>query len=182
MLRLNTYICQNYPKNTKSRITMHYLVRFYLLLLIAGGTLLLPAQTRTDSSGGYLQLLRELSQAGNFEQAQVEAENFRVYLQRMQFGIPADAIPVLSAIYQHNKDEKSALRFLSDAVRDARRDGNPDSRARLLGTLVTAFNDWKQPEHALACQQLLAMTKDSLAERDRRLAMAWIQHRIDSLT
>ncbi len=161
---------------------MRYLVRCCLLLFFAGGTLFLPAQTRTDSSGGYLQLLRELSQAGNFEQAQVEAENFRAYLQRMQFLIPADAIPVLSAIYRHNKDEKSALGFLSDASRDARRDRNPESRARLLGALVTAFNDWKQPEHALACQQLLAATKDTLAERDRRLAMSGIQHRIDSLT
>lgn len=157
------------------------LVRCCLLLLFTGGTLFLPAQTRTDSLGGYLHLLRELSQAGNYEQAQVEAENFRAYLRRLQFLVPANAVSVISGIYRHNKDEKSALTFLSDAVRDARSDRNPETRALLLADLVKAYNDWGQPEQALACQQLLGAAKDSLAERDRRLALLVVQSQIDSL-
>ena len=83
-------------------------VRCYLLLLFVGGALLLPAQTRVDSSGGFIQLLDELAQAGNFEQAQIEAENFRGYLKQNQILCPASAISIVSGIYRHNEDEESA--------------------------------------------------------------------------
>lgn len=160
---------------------MRCLVRCCLFLIFAAGVMPLAAQTHTDSLGGYLKLLRELSQAGNYEQAQVESENFRAYLKRLQFLIPARAVPLLSDIYRHNEDEKSARIFLSEAVRDARRDNNPETRAQLLEVLVIAFNEWEQPTQALACQQLLAVAKDSLAERDRRLALRQTQLQMDSL-
>ena len=160
---------------------MRCLVRCCLMLIFTVGALPLPAQTGTDSLGGYLNLLRELSQEGNYEQAQVESENFRAYLKRLQFLIPANAVPILSDIYRHNEAEKSALAFLNDAARDARRENNPETRARLLEVLVKAFNDWEKPTQALACQQLLVVARDSMAERDRRLALRQIHLQMDSL-
>lgn len=157
-------------------------VRYCLsLFFLTIGAQSLMSQTFTDSLGGYLKLLRELSQAGNYEQAQVESGNLRQYLQRSKSLIPAGAVPLLSGIYRHNEDEKSARIFLADAVRDARRDNNPETRAQLLEVLVIAFNEWEQPTQALACQQLLAVAKDSLADRDRRLALRQAQLQRDSL-
>lgn len=161
---------------------MRCLVRYCHFLIFAIGIMPLAAQTHTDSLSGYLNLLRELSKAGNYEQAQVESENFRAYLKRLQFLIPAGAVPLLSDIYRHNEDEKSALAFLSDAARDARRDNNPATRARLLEALVAAFNEWEQPSQALAAQQLLAVARDSLAERERREALRAVRLQMDSLT
>lgn len=161
---------------------MRWLVRCYLLLFFPGGVLCLRAQSGADSTSMYLTLLRTLAAESNYEQAQVEAGNFRDYLQRHQMLTPAAGVPVLSGIYQHNKDEKSALAFLADAARDARRDRNTQTRALLLEALVKAFADWNQPEHAQASAQLLALARDSLTEQAQRTAMRVIQLQLDSVT
>ena len=161
---------------------MRGFVRLLPLLFLTGWGRPLPAQVQADSVATYLHLLRELTQAGNFEQAQVESENFRNFLQRSQTLYTAEAIPVLSAIYQHNKDEKSALAFLADANRDALKNPLPQSRLRTIAELVKAYNTWKQPELAQACMPLLAAAQDSVAALDRRIALHAIERQLDSLT
>ena len=161
---------------------MHRLVRCSLLLLFAGSAVSLPAQPNTDSVTTYLGLLNELVQAGNFEQAQLEAQNFRTLLQQQQLPAPPAAIPLLSGIYEHNEDPASALAFLAEVLRGAQRDPDPQSRARTFAELVKAFNAWEQPEQAQACLQLLEAARDSINERDRRITLQAVRLQLDSLT
>ncbi|MCC6462740.1 MAG: response regulator, partial [Saprospiraceae bacterium] len=160
---------------------MCHLVRCCLLLLFVGIALRLPAQAGQDSAQVYVALLEQLVQGDNFEQAQVEAQLFRSFLQRHTAPYPAQSIPLLSSIYRHNKDEDSALDFLAEAGRTAASDPDPTTRVSLLQALIKACTDWKQPELAFATQQQLAVAQDSLAGRERLKAIRDLQSQLDSL-
>ncbi|MEO6040140.1 MAG: response regulator, partial [Saprospiraceae bacterium] len=134
-----------------------------------------------DSLNTRLQLLTQLSQASNFEQAQVEAEGFRDFLRRNRLPVPPKAVPVLSGIYQANEDDRSATRFLNEAQLDALHDPNPVTRAALLTVLVKECGRWELPELALNCQQQLSIAQDSMAARRRRAEALRMQQRLDSL-
>lgn len=148
-----------------------------LLLLLAGSVSRLSAQMRTDSIDQALALIGELKEEDNYEEAQVETENLRDYLQRHQLPYPAEAVPLFSDIYRHNRDKKSAYEFLSEANQSARNHPEP----LLLEALADAFADWKRPENALDCLRRLVAIKDSLAERERRTDIAVLQLQLDSL-
>ncbi len=134
-----------------------------------------------DSLNNRLQLMAQLSQAANFEQAQVEAEGFRDFLRRNRLPVPARAVPILSGIYQANQDDRSATRFLNEAHLDALRDPNPVTKAALLTVLVKECGKWELPELALNCQQQISVAQDSMAARSRRAETMHMQHRLDSL-
>ncbi len=158
-------------------------VRYCLLLFIAGGASFLPAQAPPeDSLTRSLELLGELVRADNFEEAQLEAGRLREFLQQQQVFCPAEAVPILSTIYYHNQDKKSALAFLEEALEDARRDRNPKTQARLLEVLVEAYNKWKQAEAASACQQLLLAAREAQAEHQHKAAIDLLHLQIDSLS
>ncbi|MEQ1747671.1 MAG: response regulator transcription factor [Saprospiraceae bacterium] len=161
---------------------MRQLVHIALLLLLAGGTALLPAQTRTDSLEQALALISELAEAENFEQAQLEAENLRIYLQANLLPYPADAVSLLSTVYRKNRDKKNARAFLDEAF--ASIPNQPDARGEveLLAALAEGYTDWGRPENALVCLQRLTAMRDTLAERERRADLAVFQQRLDSLT
>jgi len=153
----------------------------YCLLLLAWAPVQLVAQQHDDSLSQSLTVLTELVQAGNFEYAQLEADQLRDYLQRNQLLCPAEVVPILSTIYFHNKDKKSAQAFFAVATADARRNPNPESQVLLLQALVNAYDDWKEHEAALNCQELLLQAKDSLAAVRHRATLDVLNARIDSL-
>ncbi|MEZ4939348.1 MAG: response regulator transcription factor [Saprospiraceae bacterium] len=152
----------------------------YCFLLLAWAPCLLLAQ-HEDSLRLSVTMMSELVQAGNFEGAQLEAGLFRDYLQRNQLLCPAVAVPVLSKIYTHNEDKKSALAFFSAATGDARRDPNPETQVALLKALVQAYDDWAEHKAAFHCQKLLLQARDSLAAHLHQEAMDSLQNRLDSL-
>ncbi|MFN0015511.1 MAG: helix-turn-helix domain-containing protein [Saprospiraceae bacterium] len=152
-----------------------------LLLLLAGGTVLLPAQTRTDSLEQALALLGELTEDGNYEQAQVDAENLRDYLRASSLPYPADAVPLFLNIYRKNRDKKSARAFLDEAFVSIQNHTDTRGEVELLAALAEGYSDWGRPENALVCLQRLAAMRDTLAERERRADLAVLQQRLDSL-
>ena len=134
-----------------------------------------------DSLNNRLQLLTQLSQSANYEQAQVEAEGFRDFLRRNRLAVPPRAVPLLSGIYKANEDDRSATRFLNEAQLDALHDPNPTTKAALLTVLVKECGRWELPELALQCQQQLSIAQDSIAARRRRADTQRMQQRLDSL-
>lgn len=152
-----------------------------LLLLLAARPAAAQAPNYPDSVAARLQLLNELAQSGNFEKAQLEAAGFRVYLQTRRLAYPSRALPIISGIYLHNKDEIGANAFFLEAERAARLDRNPDSRVALLSALAQEYARWQMIDKALVARDLLAIAQDSLAARRERAAVGAVQHRLDSL-
>lgn len=126
--------------------------------------------------------MTQLSQAGNDEQAEVEAEWFRDFLKRHKIPTTPRALTLISGIYDANNDDRSATRMLSEAEIDARRDPNPVTKAALLSALVKECGRWELPELALTCQQLLGVAQDSIFARSRRNETLAIRRSLDSLT
>ncbi len=155
----------------------------FLLTLLLGGAQPLFCQDKAvqDTLNNRLLLLRQLSQAENYEQAQIEAEGYRELLKRHKLPVSPKALTQISSIYKANNDDRSATRFLSDAELDARKDPNPVTKAALLNALVEECRRWELPDLALTCQKLLAVAQDSIAARQRRADMLGMQGRLDSL-
>jgi DNA-binding response OmpR family regulator len=135
-----------------------------------------------DTLTNRMTLLNQLSHAGNFEQAQIEAEQFREFLKRQKLPLTPKAVALLSTIYKANADERSATRMLAEAELDARHDPNPVTKAALLATLVQECRKWALPDQALTCQQMLAVAKDSIQARERRQESLNMQQQFDSLS
>ncbi len=163
---------------------MHRLVRIYFLLFaILCGSLSAVGQSPAvqDSLSNRLALIAQLSQSGNYEQAQVEVETYRELLRRYRTAISPKALILMSGIYKANDDDRSAARLLTEAELDARRDPNPETKAALLTALVKESARWEMPELALSCQQLLSVAQDTLSARKRRSESLKIQTQLDSL-
>jgi len=161
---------------------MRQLVHLIPLLLLAGSAALLPAQTRTDSMDQALALLAELVEAENYEEAQVEAENLRAYLQDHHLPYPVESVSLLTGIYRKNRDKKSARDFLDEAYASVHAHPDATEQRELLAALADEYANWNRPENALACLRQLIATKDSLAERERRADLLALQQQLDSLT
>ena len=158
---------------------MLFAARFCFFLLLLGTVpAMLQAQAQQDAD---LELLDELVKAENFEQAQLEAEKLRAYYQTNNKPCPPAAVSLLSKIYTHNRDSKSAMAFFSEATGDARRDTNLINRVVLLEALVKSYTAWEAYPLALACQQTLTTAKDSLALLEQQAAVGLIQMELDSL-
>lgn len=134
-----------------------------------------------DTLGNRLNLLLQLSQSSNYEQAQVEAEFLREFLERHKLPLNPQALSLMSGIYKANQDEPSAVRLLAQAELDARHDPNFSTKAALLKTIVEESRSWELHKQALVCQQLLAVTQDSIAARERRVDKIGMQIQFDSL-
>src|SRR5690349_20608521 len=128
---------------------------FLAILFVVAGQAVAQGQAVQDSMSNRLMLMTQLTQAGNFEQAQVEAELFRDFLKRHKLSLTPKAVSLLSAIYKANQDDRSATRMLADAELDARHDPNPVTKAAMLTLLVQECRKWDLPDQALTCQQLL---------------------------
>lgn len=162
---------------------MHQHYKFCLFILLFLGAHALSAQGGSvqDTLGNRLTLLVQLTQAGNFEQAEVESEGFRDFLKRHNLPLSPKAVTLLSTIYKANQDDRSATRMLAEAEMDARHDPNPTSKAALLNTLVQECRKWDLPNQALTCQQLLAVAHDSIQARERREETFGLRQQFDSL-
>lgn len=134
-----------------------------------------------DTLGNRLSILVQLSQSGNYEQAQVEVEFLREFLKRHKLPLSPKALGLMSGIYKANEDEQSASRLLAEAELDARHDPNPQSKAALLKVLVQECRKWGLADQAFICQQLLAVAQDSIAARERRAETFGMQQQFDSL-
>jgi DNA-binding response OmpR family regulator len=163
---------------------MHQHFKFVILALLFAVAQPVAAQQKAvqDTLANRLTLLVQLTQAGNFEQAQVESELFREFLKRQKLPLSPKAVTLLSTIYKANQDDRSATRMLAEAELDARHDPNPASKAALLNTLVLECRKWELPDQALTCQQLLAVARDSIQTRERREETLNMQQQFDSLT
>ena len=166
-----------------SPIAMHRILRISLFTLFAFAAESVFGQSPAvlDTLGNRLSLLVQLSQSNNYEQAQVEVEFLREFLKRHKLPVTPKALSLMSGIYKANKDEISASRLLAEAELDARRDPNPVTKAALLKALVQECGKWNLPDLALRIQQLLAVTQDSIAARERRLETLGMQQQFDSL-
>lgn len=166
-----------------SPMPMHKHFKFVILFLLFTAARSSVAQQKAvqDTLANRLTLLLQLTQAGNFEQAQVESELFREFLKRQRLPLSPRAVTLLSSIYKANQDERSATRMLAEAELDARHDPNPISKAALLSTLVQECRKWELPDQALTCQQLLAVARDSIQARERRAENFNMQQQFDSL-
>lgn len=134
-----------------------------------------------DSLDARLTLLTQLTHAGNYEQAQVEAEGLREFLKRHKLSITPNVLTLISGIYKANSDDRSATRLLSDAELDARKDPNPETKAALFAALVKECRKWELPDQALTCQQLYTAAQDSIVARQRRAETMGMQAKFDSL-
>lgn len=134
-----------------------------------------------DTLGNRLGILLQLTQSGNFEQAQVEVEFIRELLKRHKMPVSPQALELMSSVYKANKDERSASRMLAEAELDARRDPNLSTKAALLKSIVTESRNWGMTDQALVCQQMLTVTQDSIAARERRAETSGMQAQFDSL-
>lgn len=134
-----------------------------------------------DSVENRLRLIAELSQSGNFERAQLEAEDFRWFVRRERLLVPVHALPLVSSVYRANKDEKSALRFFEEVELSARRERDVEKKAALLNALVREFEHWQMPEKALSCQRQLTAVQDSLASRRASLDALRLRRQLDSV-
>jgi CheY-like chemotaxis protein len=152
-----------------------------LALLLAALPSFAQDKAVADTLNTRLTLLIQLSQSGNHEQAQVEAEGFREFLKRHRVPISPKALTLISNIYKANSDDRSATRLLSDAELDARKDPNPETKAALLTALVRECRRWDLPDQALTCQQLLTVAQDSITARQRRAELIGLQARVDSM-
>jgi DNA-binding response OmpR family regulator len=155
---------------------------FFALVLALPSVAFAQEKAVLDTLSNRITLLVQLSQAGNFEQAQVESELFREFLKRQKLPLSPKAVTLLSNIYKANQDDRSATRMLAEAELDARHDPNPVTKAALLTTLVQECRKWELPDQALTCQQLLAVAKDSIQARERRMETLDMQQQFDSLT
>ncbi|HNL39768.1 MAG TPA: hypothetical protein PKH43_11555, partial [Saprospiraceae bacterium] len=153
----------------------------FFLLSLTGKNIHAQSRMVKDSLQLRLDVLSTLAQAGNFEQAQVEAESFKSFLSRYKLAIPAVSISVLSNIYQANKDSASALGLLAAAERDARLDPDYNNRAAMYSQIAAAYERWRQPARAIATMRSLAIVKDTLAARATIEYAAMLQHQVDSL-
>ncbi len=167
-----------------SPIPMRQQIKILLLTVLLAAAYSASAQDTAvqDTLTNRFTLLTQLSQAGSFEQAQVEAEQFRDFLKRQKLPLSPKAVSLLSTIYKANQDDRSATRMLAEAELDARHDPNPVSKAALLTTLVQECRKWELPDQALTCQQMLAIARDSIQTRERRLEAMSMQQQFDSLT
>jgi CheY-like chemotaxis protein len=163
-------------------------IRFYRFLsLLVGAWLLLSASATAqttnwrDSLSTQMTLLAELTQAANFERAQVEANTFRTFLRRSYILCPAKAVPLVSGIYFQNKDRQNGLLFLGEIERDAQRDRNPGTRAELLAAIVREHERWGNADRATATADLLRVAQDTLSKRRVQVQTSHLQRRIDSL-
>jgi CheY-like chemotaxis protein len=134
-----------------------------------------------DTLGNRLATLVQLSQSGNYEQAQVEVEFIRDFLKRNKLPLTPKALSLMSGVYKANQDEQSAYRMLAEAELDARRDPDFNTKAALLKTIVQECRKWQLPDQALSAQQLLAVAEDSIATRERRAEALGMQQQFDSL-
>lgn len=143
----------------------------------------LQAQPRAiqDTLNNRVLLLRELSVAGNTEQAQVEAEWYRDFLSRHKLPIQPEALTLISGIYKANQDDRSATLMLSEAELSARRDPNPETKAALLSVLVKECGRWDLPDLALTSQQMLSVAQDTIRARALRKEKVQIKLQLDSL-
>lgn len=135
-----------------------------------------------DTLSNRLTLLVQLAQSGSYEQAEVEAESFRLFLKQHQLPLSPKSLLLLSNIYKANQDDRSATRMLAEAEMGARKDPNPVTKAALLKVIVEECRKWDLPDQALTCQQLLTVAQDSIEARDRRFATLDIRRQLDSLS
>ena len=157
------------------------IVLFYLFIL-ASGSLFGQHAAVLDTLDNRLTVLEQLSQSSNYEQAQVEVEFLRDFLKRHKLHITPKALSLMSGIYKANLDQRSAGLLLTDAELDARNNPDPVSKAALLKAIVQECGKWELPNMALVCQQLLAVTKDTIAARERRVETFGMQQKFDSIS
>ncbi|MEZ4918343.1 MAG: response regulator transcription factor [Saprospiraceae bacterium] len=135
-----------------------------------------------DSSAYYMDLLKELARNGNFENAQIEALNFRFYLHRNQAPTPPESIPLLTGIYRVNKDTRSAYQFLAQAEKDALHTTDLELKSALLGHLVRAFEELKDQDRALSNQKAWTAAKEKMATLQLQEETERLQSQVDSLS
>ncbi|MBC7774723.1 MAG: response regulator transcription factor [Phycisphaerae bacterium] len=166
-----------------SLIPMHRIHRILLFTLFVFAVESLFGQSAAvlDTLADRFALLVQLSQSSNYEQAQVEVEFLRDFLNRNDLPITPPALSLMSKVYKANQDERSASQLLAEAELDARHDPDFTTKAALLKTLVQECRKWERPDQALICQQLLAVAQDSLTVRERRMDKLGMQRQFDSL-
>lgn len=160
---------------------MYRFTCFLIYLFILRGAVSAQGNAVQDTLSNRLTLLVQLSQSGSYEQAEVEAESFRIFLKQHQLPITPKILVLLSGIYRANQDDRSATRMLADAELTARKDPNPVTKAALLKVIVEECKKWDLPDQALTCQQLLAVAQDSIEARQRRNTATGMRQQLDSL-
>lgn len=157
---------------------------FLFVILLCWTPTLLRAQQPPvwrDSVRQKVKIMRELLQEQNYEAAQLEADTFRAIIRQQQLAFPPEAITLVSAVYFHNKDRKSALFALGEAEISARRVTAPAARISLLTALAKEQERWGNTERARVVQQWIDEARDSLATLQVKDRTRHYQHQIDSL-
>ena len=157
-------------------------VLFASLCLLVAYTGTCQSPNWRDSLRIRTSLLREDIQEQNYDAAQVEADELRVFLQQRYTPYPPSALTLLSAVYLHNRDKESALAALSEAAKVVESDRDPETKAALLVTLQKEYERWGALAEAAAAQQLLAATQDSIAVRKMNTRTRELEDQIDSLS
>ena len=151
-------------------------------LFVAYNTSLCAQEAETpDSCRYYLAILEDLARNNQFEKAEIEAGNFRNYLDESALPCPAEAVPLVTGIYRANRNTQGAMRFLGEAEIDARYARASEMKAALLRALVRAFEEWAEPARALSNQKLLTTVQDTLSARRLTAESALWQQQLDSL-
>lgn len=152
------------------------------LCLTAGYAGISQSPNWRDSLRVRTSLLREHIQDQNYEAAQLEADQLRLFLQQGHTAYPPSALTLLSAVYLHNRDKASALAALSEAAKVVASERDPESKAALLVTLQKEYERWGALPEAAAAQQLLAATQDSIVARKMQAQTKRLEASIDSLS
>jgi DNA-binding response OmpR family regulator/tmRNA-binding protein len=153
------------------------------ITLLIGLVCNVPAQGTAvmDTFQNRIALLGQLIQAESFEQAQMEAAQFTEFMRRHKLPLTPKSLGLLSQVFKANEDDRSATRMLAEAELAARKEPNLQIKAAMLSALIAECRKWDLPEKALACQQLLMVTQDSLNAKKARQATSTMQLQMDSL-
>ncbi|TNE49433.1 MAG: response regulator transcription factor [Bacteroidetes bacterium] len=152
-----------------------------LLLCSSGGSCALSAQTVSDSVDHAVRLLSDLATAGDYEEARLEADFLRIWVQQNQLYFPATAIPLISDIYAYQQDENSATRFFNEVLGATRRNPSFRFQVDVLPHLIEACQQWGFTKEASIGLQLLLAAQDSLINQAVQVQSTALLARIDTL-
>lgn len=158
----------------------------YLLILaltLSGGMVFAQNNEKAwrDTLQARTKLLRELVQDQNYEDAQLEANSMRAFLRQKFIFMPPATLNLLSTVYLHNKDRKSADALLGEAEQDAQRDKNVKTKSLLITAIIREHERWDNGDRATSLRQLLQTVQDSMAALAVREKTRHYQQSIDSL-
>jgi CheY-like chemotaxis protein len=136
----------------------------------------------TDSISIRINQIASLHKSGEIERAQLEVEDLRWYVRRERSYFPEKAITTILTVYQSNKDEKSADKFLDEVNGSLAGIKNREARAAITAQLIKVFESRGATDKALNLQKLLTADSAEISAKSVNMRMDSLRKTSDSLS